>query len=162
MAEDRFTQLYRRYGPLIYARCRRILGDATLAEDATQETFLRVARHLPSAPTSEEALLWIRRIATNYCLNLREYEARRAEPHKLLPDPPAPEDTEALFARRDLLGRLIAEAPASLRAVAWLFYADGFEQEEIARILAISRRTVVNRLAAFKDHARRFARKAAR
>src|SRR5437762_3845020 len=64
---DRLTGLYRMYGPIIYARCMRLLGDRAAAEDATQETFIRVHRHLHKAP--DEALGWIYRIATNYCLN---------------------------------------------------------------------------------------------
>src|SRR5262245_50201221 len=42
MTEDRLTTLYRRYGAVIYARCTKLLGDRVAAEDATQETFMRV------------------------------------------------------------------------------------------------------------------------
>jgi len=41
MHPDRLTELYRRYGPAIYARCRTLLADESSAENATQETFLR-------------------------------------------------------------------------------------------------------------------------
>jgi len=56
---DRLTDLYRAYGPAIYARCRLLLADAAAAEDATQETFLRVYRHLDSVPTAREGLYWM-------------------------------------------------------------------------------------------------------
>jgi RNA polymerase sigma-70 factor (ECF subfamily) len=59
------TRLYRQFGPVIFARCRNLLGENAAAEDATQETFLRVHRHLERTP--EEALGWTYRIATNYC-----------------------------------------------------------------------------------------------
>ena len=50
-ADDRqLALLYRRHGPAVYARCRRMLGDDAAAEDATQETFLRVLGHLENAP----------------------------------------------------------------------------------------------------------------
>src|SRR5450432_2184327 len=62
---DRLTALYRMYGPVIYARCVRLLGDRAAAEDAMQETFVRVQRHLEKAPDAEEALRWVYRIATN-------------------------------------------------------------------------------------------------
>ena len=38
--------LYRTYGGILRGRCRRLLGDAAAAEDATHEVFLRVQRHL--------------------------------------------------------------------------------------------------------------------
>ena len=57
MTEDRLTTLYRMYGPIIYARCVRLLGDRAGAEDAIQETFVRVQRHLDKAPDSKEALV---------------------------------------------------------------------------------------------------------
>jgi RNA polymerase sigma-70 factor (ECF subfamily) len=76
VSDDKLVQLYRTYAPVIFARCRRILNDARAAEDATQETFLRVHRHLAKAPDAH-ALRWIYRIATNYCLNeLRDRVAR--------------------------------------------------------------------------------------
>lgn len=63
--DDPLTSLYRRYGPFLHARCMRMLGDRAAAEDATQETLLRVHRHLHRAPDDREALAWIYRIATN-------------------------------------------------------------------------------------------------
>jgi len=63
---DRLTYLYRTYGPAIYARCRLLLADPSAAEDATQETFLRVHRHLDRVPSAREGLYWIYRVATNY------------------------------------------------------------------------------------------------
>lgn len=59
MSSERVTELYRRYGPTIYWRCLRLLGDAGAAEDATQETFVRVHRHLARAPDDNEAIAWI-------------------------------------------------------------------------------------------------------
>ena len=78
MSEDTLTALYRMYGPIIYARCVRLLGDRAAAEDAIQETFMRVQRHLHKVPSADEALTWIYRIATNYCLN--EIRDRRLRP----------------------------------------------------------------------------------
>lgn len=161
--EDRLTQLYRTYGASIYWRCMRLLGDAAAAEDATQETFMRVHRHLERTPDGEEAIRWIWRIATNYCLNELRNTKRRAEPVAELPDrPPAAGDLElAALADRDLARRVIARAPEDQRAIAWLHHVDGLDQEEVARTLGVSRRTVVNKLAAFAENARKYAARAA-
>jgi RNA polymerase sigma-70 factor (ECF subfamily) len=159
MDDDRLTALYRAYGPVIYARCRRLLGDGGAAEDATQETFMRVYRHLDKAD-AREALGWICRIATNYCLNEIRNRKRRPALDDAAPEPVAG-DLEQLLADRDLVTRIVDRAPEKLRTVAWLHHVDGLDQGEVARILEISRRTVVNRLAEFTDNARKFVRRGA-
>lgn len=119
---------------------------------------MRVQRHLDKAPTSREALIWIYRIATNYCLNEIRNVKTRATPMEVLPEE-AGVDTEAALADRDLAARLIDRAPEKLRAVAWLHYVDGVDQGQVAVILGISRRTVLNRLGEFVRRARVFAQR---
>jgi RNA polymerase sigma-70 factor (ECF subfamily) len=155
MSDDRLTTLYRQYGPFIYARCVRLLGDRAAAEDATQETFLRVQRHLNKAPDPQDALGWVYRIATNYCLN--EIRDRR---RRLQVEPEVPtilgDDLEAALANRDVVMRIVQRSPERLRTPAWMHHVDGLDQGEIARVLGISRRTVGNRLADFAENARKF------
>ncbi|MDB4955334.1 MAG: family polymerase sigma factor [Myxococcales bacterium] len=156
MTEDRLTTLYRMYGPVIYARCMRMLGDRSTAEDATQETFIRVQRHLDKAPESAQALAWIYRIATNYCLNeIRDRKLRPDLPGEIPEGASAP--LETILADRDLVARIVKRSPEKLRATAWLHHVDGLDQGEVARVLGSSRRTVVNRLAEFAENARKFA-----
>jgi RNA polymerase sigma-70 factor (ECF subfamily) len=153
MTDDRVAELYRAHGPAVYARCRRLLGELQAAEDATQETFLRVSRHLDRAPGPEQALRWIYRIATNYCLNEIRNRGHRPQPTDRLPEGAAGGDqwmSDLVLARH-----LLAQAPAKLRAVAWLHHVDGVEQAEVASLLGISRRTVVYRLADFGRRARK-------
>jgi RNA polymerase sigma-70 factor (ECF subfamily) len=153
--DDRLTTLYRMYGPVIYARCARLLGDRAAAEDATQETFVRIHRHLAKAPDPSEALAWVYRIATNYCLN--EIRDRKLRPVAEAEMPElATGNLEAALADRDLVARIVKRSPEEVRAVAWLHHVDGMDQGEVARVLGISRRTVVNRLAEFKANARKF------
>ena len=159
MTEDRVTELYRSYGPVIYSRCRRLLGEDAAAEDATQETFMRVHRHLDKAPDQREALGWIYRIATNYCLNELRNRKLRPEPRLELPEG-ARGSIEPLLCDRDLCARIVARAPEKLATVAWLHYVDGMEQEEVARVLGISRRSVVNHLGTFVTNAQKFIQRA--
>jgi RNA polymerase sigma-70 factor (ECF subfamily) len=158
MTDDRLTQLYRQYGPYIYARCARLLGNRSAAEDATQETFLRVYRHLHKAPDHGYALAWIYRIATNHCLNeIRDRELHRRMEQRVpeVHDDNA-DNVEVMLANRDAVARIVARSPEKLRAPAWLHHVDGLDQGEIARVLGISRRTVLNRLAEFADRSRKF------
>lgn len=145
--------LYRMYGPIIYARCVRLLSDRAAAEDATQETFIRVQRHLAKAPAADEALRWIYRIATNYCLN----ELRNRKLRPIADEVPERAGTELDFSDRDLVARIIRRAPEEVRTAAWLHHVDGLDQSEVAQVLDVSRRTVVNRLAEFATNARKFA-----
>ena len=154
MTGHRAAALYREYGPVIYWRCAKMLHDEAAAQDATQETFLRVCRHLERAPDSDEALRWIWRIATNYCLNEMRNRQRRPELREELPEPPAHAALEQVLADRQLVARIIARVDDKLRAVAWAHYVDGLEHTEAGRMLGISRRTVANRLAAFHQRAR--------
>jgi RNA polymerase sigma-70 factor (ECF subfamily) len=149
------AELYWRYGPATYAWCRRLLRDAASAEDATQETFIRVMRHLKTAPSDAEALRWIRRISTNYCLNVVRDQSRRAESMADVPEVEG-EHPESWMLDRDLAVRLLMRAPNRLRSPAMLHYVYGMEQEQIALMLGISRRTVINRLRCFAWRARKF------
>lgn len=141
MVPERLTELYRSYGPAIYARCRLLLMDEGAAEDATQETFLRVWRNLDRVPDARQALYWIYRIATNYCLNEIRDRRTRDIPSELPeiaePSPAA----EARIADRDLARHLIEHAHPEVRVVAWLYHIDGFEQEQPAAHTSPARRS---------------------
>jgi RNA polymerase sigma-70 factor, ECF subfamily len=116
---------------------------------------MRVHRHLHKAPDSGEALAWIYRIATNYCLN--EIRNRRLRPQangELLAE--VGEDLEAALANRDVAARIVRRSPQKLRVPAWLHHVDGLDQAEVASVLGISRRTVGSRLNEFADNARKF------
>jgi RNA polymerase sigma-70 factor (ECF subfamily) len=153
MPDDRSSSLYRMYGSVIYDRCRSMLDDPAEAEDATHETFLRVHRHLDRVPDARQALYWIYRVATNYCLNeLRNRKRRPVSCEEL----ELAWDGEQPLVDRDLVRTLIDRAPPKVRQVVWLYHVDGLEQEEVARVLDISRRTVAARLAAFAAGVQRF------
>lgn len=156
MHASRFNALYESYGSAIFARCCRLLDDRSAAEDAAQEIFLRVHRHIGSAPANEEALRWMFRITTNYCLNMLRDRKLRPAPTDDYADLVGVACPEERIADRDLGRRLTMRAPAHLRAVAWLYHVEGLAQHEIANELGISRRTVVNYLNAFNDYAERF------
>jgi RNA polymerase sigma-70 factor (ECF subfamily) len=159
MADDELSELYRAYGPAIYARCRSLLGDDAEAEDATQETFVRVHRHLSRVPKGREALFWIHRVATNHCLNELQRRRRRPLPVPELPDDGAAAIVEERFEDRDLALQVINRAQAKVKPAAWLYFVDGFEQEEVAGILGMSRRSVASYLATFLENARKFVRR---
>jgi RNA polymerase sigma-70 factor (ECF subfamily) len=145
--------LYNRFAPTIYARCRQILRDSAGAEDATQEVFSRIQDHLARIEGERQALGWLYRAATNYCLN--EVRNGRTRALLLAAVPEATEaDAEKRLSQRELVVRLIRDLPEDLALIAWLYHVDELEQAEIAEVCGVSRRTVIARLQRFEDQAR--------
>lgn len=132
-----------------------MLKDNAMAEDATQEIFVRVMRHIEKVPDDSSALYWMYRISTNYCLNLMRNHHRGAEPLGELPEMESAHPEIALQ-NRDIALRLVTKVPHSLRAAALLHYVDGLEQTQVAEVLGVSRRTVINHLQEFNRRARKF------
>jgi len=151
----RAAGLYRRYGPVVYRRCLRMLRDPEAASDATQEVFLRLVGNLDRVPLEAPVLAWLHRVTSNHCHNVR-----RAGRHRGAGRPPG--DLGALEAPgRDLpdlaLARqVLARFDEVTRLVAVGVLVDGMEHEEVAVVLGISRRSVARKLERFLDGARRF------
>ncbi|MBI5548679.1 MAG: sigma-70 family RNA polymerase sigma factor [Deltaproteobacteria bacterium] len=160
----RADELFRRFGPLVLARCRRLLGDDAAAEDALQEVFVRGLRHLEGLSRSDpEALAWLYRVGTNVCLDM--LRSRRFRGATSLPGSSASRPSsgaEADPARgparvvedREACLCALASVPAELAAPAVLYHLDELEQGKVAAILGVTRRTVINRLAEFARRAR--------
>jgi RNA polymerase sigma-70 factor (ECF subfamily) len=158
MADDRdqrFEELYGRYGATIYARCRQVLSDGALAHDATQEVFLRAYRALDRIRGPREAFTWLYRTATNYCLNEIRNGRMRPALVAVMPERSDPR-AELRITDQDLVKRLVRQLPEELAMAAWLYHVDELDQAEIAEICGVSRRTVIARLARFSDQARAF------
>jgi RNA polymerase sigma-70 factor, ECF subfamily len=68
--EDAFRLLLEPHRPAIHAHCYRMLGSLFDADDALQETLLRVWRGLPGFQGHELLRPWLYRIATNVCLDV--------------------------------------------------------------------------------------------
>ncbi len=83
-------------GQSVLRLCRASLGDAQLAEDALQETFLRVWQHRAKAAAFPEARTraWIFRIAVNVCRDMkRSAWWRHVDTRVSLDDLPPPPPT---------------------------------------------------------------------
>ena len=71
--------LFRRYGPLVYRRALKILGEPSQAEDATQEIFIRVVNGLETFDGRSKLSTWLFQVTTNHCLNQIRNRSRRRE-----------------------------------------------------------------------------------
>ena len=152
--DERWARLYRTHQPAVYARCRRLLRDHHAAEDATHETFVRAFQHLEGIAQVEDQRRWLTHVASNFCRNQVRDRKRHAE-LLLLFEVEGNVDVAGELVARDVAARVAERVPDKIRRVAWLRYVDEMHQHQVAQHLGISRRTVVNRLAAFRAGARR-------
>ena len=157
--KSQVTRLYREFGPVVYRRCLRLLGDRAAAEDATQEVFVKLLRDVERLQDRETVLPWIYRVAMNHCLNVRR-DARRRGQDGLAEDldvgPDAHGERPDAYPDRQLAQAVLSRFDEETQAVAVGVLVDGLEHEEIASALGISRRTVSRKLSRFVENARKF------
>jgi RNA polymerase sigma-70 factor, ECF subfamily len=104
MPPDERTALFRTHRGQVHAIAYRMLGSATEADDAVQETWLRLQGTDPAA--IENPAGWFTTVVSRICLNLlrsRDYQQRLAT---RLP-PPESEDPEAEAELIDQVGRAL-------------------------------------------------------
>ncbi len=158
MAEEHAEEaarLYRTYGPAVYRRCLRLLRDAELARDATQDVFVQLIRQWTPATAPAAVLAWIYRVATNHCLTLLRTTRRHGEmPLELAPT--AARQFGMTDPQRLVAQEVLCRFDATTQAVAVGVFVDGMEHRELARALGISRRTVSRRLEHFVVSARAY------
>ena len=156
----RVTAHYREFGPVVFRRCLRLLGDRSAAQDATQEVFMKLLGSIGRLEDRETVLPWIYRVATNHCLNLlRNARARGeeapAEEHGALSAREGDSRTDA-YVDWALARTVLARFDGATQAVAVGVFVDGMNHDEVAGALGISRRTVTRKLERFVEGARRF------
>jgi len=159
--EKAFLALYDRYSSRVHALTLRILGDPMLAEEATQDTFLKLWNRagLFSAERGS-LLLWLLTIARRVALDRLRLEGRRPS----LSDSNDPEDMWQIIPDGDTLSeehrwRSLHFAVQSLslehRQVIELAYYQGLSQSEIAETLGWPLGTVKTCLRAALEKLRR-------
>ena len=67
--QDAFTQLVESYQRPVYNLCYRMLGDPNDAEDAAQETFLRVYKNIKRYDHKRSFSTWLLSIAAHLCID---------------------------------------------------------------------------------------------
>jgi len=82
---EHFTALYKEYAAGIYKLCLGYTGDASMAQDLLQETFIRVWNNMQQFRGEAKWSTWIYRIAVNTCLSW----LRSQPPPTLQADQPA-------------------------------------------------------------------------
>jgi RNA polymerase sigma-70 factor (ECF subfamily) len=142
---DAFEDLVRAGANRLYAVAYRILRDADLADDALQETLVRIWDDLPTLrdPTRFDA--WATRILCRRCYRLAKHE-RRAMRRIEAPESTEPARFETELADHDEMERGFRRLSPEHRTVLVLHYYLGLTLSEVAETLDIKPGTVGSRL----------------
>jgi RNA polymerase sigma-70 factor (ECF subfamily) len=146
-------ECFRKYWPMVLRRCRQMLGDDASAADAAQEVFLKVLDYREFLTANYPAGL-LRRIATNYCLDVIRSRVQHGEvgdTESLLERIACAGDAEERHISRGVLRKLFGKHPESSRTIAVLHLVDGLTLEETARAVNMSVSGVRKRLRALRD-----------
>ncbi len=155
--EIAFTTLVKKYQKHVHALAWRKMGDFHIAEDITQETFLKVHQNLATLKELDRFPGWLYVIATRLCiarLRKKRLHAQLVEDIDLMrkgkdtysqhvADEQAQTTTEA---QREAVKKLLAKLQESDRTIITLHYFGEMTCEEISKFLGVSANTIKSRL----------------
>jgi RNA polymerase sigma-70 factor, ECF subfamily len=155
-----FAVLYDRYADLVYSASMRVLMDSQLAEDATQDVFVRLWRR-PESFVAERGrfMSWLLSVARNRAVDELRSRGRRMTRETMTIDPTTEsfavesedETTDPLKSvqageERVLVRGALNSLPADQRLALELAYFSGLTQQEIAVVLRQPLGTVKTRI----------------
>ena len=155
--ETAFAELVNKYQKPVHALAWRKTGDFHIAEDITQDTFLKVYQRLHTLKDPDQFSGWIYVITANLCatwLRKKRIETQPLEDTEttmLQEDAYSQHITEerrrvAVEAQREVVKKLLAKLQESERTVMTLYYLGEMKVEEISRFLGVSASTIKSRL----------------
>jgi RNA polymerase sigma-70 factor, ECF subfamily len=143
-ARTSFEDLYSKYYPTVFNLCFRMLHNSADAEDLTQETFLQIMRKIENFRGESSLSTWIHRVTVNqvlmYFRKKWTYKETTTESGNL------PDTVKSMTLRhiplpitdQIAIATAAEQLPAGYRNVFLLHDVEGYEHEEVARILGIS------------------------
>ena len=155
--DSAFSDLVNKYQKSVHALAWRKVQDFHIAEDITQETFLRVYRRLSSLKEPHSFASWLYVIATNQC---KTWLSKKRLMHHSLDTTnnsgwekatyssyvSAENERTSVEAQREVVKKLLAKLQESDRTVITLYYLGGMTYEEISKFLGVSVSAIKNRL----------------
>src|SRR6266700_295480 len=153
-----YERLYAMHGAKMKNLARNVLGNANDAEDAVQETFLKVQRSIASFRGQSSFVTWTYRILINTCYDARRSRLRKKEittdddsEETLRIEPRAPGSHPSL---KMALERALGKLTRHQRDVFLLYEVEGFRHAEIAGMLEITEAASKNTLFQAKKNLR--------
>lgn len=141
--DNDLRRLMARYQQDVLRMCCAILKDQALAEDATQETFVKAWRGLDRFRGEGDEKAWLMRIAINTCRDtLRTSWMRHVD--RRVPLEQAPESY--CNPKDATLSDAVLHLPLKLKEAVLLYYYQGMTLDDTAQVLHISKTSVFRRL----------------
>ena len=139
-----FEELYQRHHRRVYSICLRMLQNASEAEDLTQDVFIQLYRKVGSFRGDSAFTTWLHRLTVNQVL--MHFRKRNVKFEKTTEEGETPVQivpgTESPFKMpivdKIAIDTAIAQLPEGYKNVFVLHDVEGFEHEEVARILGCS------------------------
>ena len=152
-----FTTLVKKYQKWVHTLAWRKIGDFHIAEEITQDVFLKVYKRLSTLKRPDHFPGWLYVIATRRCIawlrknrlstkSLDAMSAAQLEELYYTQYEPNRVEEAAITHRRELVKRLLQKLPESERTVVTLYYLAEMTGEEISAFLGVSPNTVRSRL----------------
>ncbi|MBX3298637.1 MAG: RNA polymerase sigma factor [Acidobacteria bacterium] len=139
-----FEEIYSRHHRRVYSICLRMLQNASEAEDLTQDVFIQLYRKIGSFRGDSAFTTWLHRMTVNQVL--MHFRKRNVKFEKVTEEGETPDQIVSGTANPDrmrivdkiALENAIDQLPDGYKNVFVLHDVEGFEHEEVARILGCS------------------------
>jgi len=153
---EALSELYDRYGRLVFSLAVNAVGDSATAEEITQDVFVRVWERA-SQYRAEQAQVstWLTSIARHRAIDQLRRQGVRPEGQSVAwadlspqaePTAVGPEQATELSIQRQRVRAAVAQLPAEQKQVLALAYFQGYTQTEIAESLSLPLGTVKTRI----------------
>ena len=149
------AELARAHHAAVYRYAYRLCGNATEAEDLTQQTFLIAVRKVHQMREADRACSWLLAVVRS-CFLKSLRKLRPVAVGGLEEEPEQTDGTPELDeVDRERLTAALTDLPGEFRVVVLMFYFEELSYQEIASELEIPIGTVMSRLSRAKGHLRR-------
>lgn len=138
---EEIEEIYRNHSKMLYRVAYVYMKNSADSEDAVQQTFFELIKKGPLFESQEHEKAWLIRVITNICKNKLKHWWRRNENIDDISEIYGYEELEL-----DETLRIVMELPDKYKIVVYLYYYDGFNTVEIAKILKKPQSTIRNYL----------------
>ncbi len=149
---EAFEEIYRLYHRRIYSVCLRMTCNVSEAEDLTQEIFIHLMRVIGGFRGESALATWLHRLTVNQVLmHFRRNKARREQSSEDENDAARATSVGEREGRLPVLDSIalsdaLAQLPEGYRTVFILHDVEGYEHEEVARLLGCATGTSKSQL----------------
>ena len=148
--QSKFEKLYHRYKKMMIRAAYDILGEVSLAEDATHEAFIRIANNMHKVGEVESARTrkFIMVIVQNVARTIRKNERKYVEMDETI-EAASNEDVELEILKKlslESVVSLLDELPIIYKEIVILYWLEDYSVAEVAKFLNVSPNTIKKRI----------------